>query len=305
MKVVTDDNLTEFKRKCDEIYVNKADAGNTQNAVLFIPQALQAEQQNQARQNINAQVAGSYITEQQFNIKADQTYVDQELDKKLDITEYNAEIILKQDITDNALTTTDKTVSGAINELKTAVDGIRNDIINEAHFRGWFATNAELQETPADINDYAYSAESGTVWRYNGAAWEDTGEPVPDKATPLSDSTPIQDGTASPGMAGTAARGDHVHPTDTSRASNTEFQQHVTNKQNPHGVTATQIGAYVKPQTGIPKTDLEAAVQQTLDKVPTLPSISATDNDKVLGVVAGAWGLIVAMTKEEVDALFA
>ena len=329
MKFVTGDNLIEFKRKCDEVYTKKGEE-SAPNAVLYIPQSLGDAQKQQARTNIGAQVAGNYITDSQFGIKADKTYVDNELKKKQDTGDYatntalteglktkqdkgdyatndsvTGQLKLKQDITDSKLTTTDKTVSGAINELNTAIAGIRTDILNEAHFRGYFATNTELQASPGNINDYAYSAESGTVWTHNGTAWEDTTEPVPDKTTPLSNSTPLQDGTATAGVSTSAARGDHVHPIDTSRASNTEFQQHVTNTNNPHGVTAAQVGAYVKPSTGIPITELEKPVQDTLENVATIPAVTTADNDKLLGVVAGQYALISAMTTEEVDAIFA
>ena len=328
MKFVTGDNLTEFKRKCDEVYAKKAETSDP-NAVLFVPQSLSDTQKQQARTNIGAQVVGNYITDKQFAIKADKDYVDTELAKKQDKGDYvttstlttelakkqdagnyvteeslTPQLNVKQDKIDNSLTTTDKTVAGAINELKTSVAGLQNDILQEAHFRGYFATNAELQASPGNINDYAYSAESGTVWTHNGTAWEDTDEPVPDKVTPLSDTTPLQDGTAAAGSANAAARGDHVHPTDTSRASNTEFQAHVVNQNNPHSVTAVQIGAYTKPQTGIPKTDLDATLQASLTNVESIPVISTADNDKLLGVVLGQWGLIGPMTNEEVDALF-
>ena len=329
MKFVTGDNLIEFKRKCDEVYTKKGEE-SAPNAVLYIPQSLGDAQKQQARINIGAQVAGDYVTGTQLSIKADKTYVDQELAKKQDKGEYvttatfttelakkqdtgdyatnssvDSKLTSKQNITDDSLTTTDKTVAGAINELNTAIAGIRTDILNEAHFRGYFATNAELQASPGNINDYAYSAESGTVWTHNGTAWEDTTEPVPDKTTPLSNSTPLQDGTAAVGVSTSAARGDHVHPTDTSRASNTEFQSHVQNTQNPHGVTAAQVGAYVKPSTGIPITELEKPAQDILKNVATIPAVTTADNDKLLGVVAGQYALISAMTTEEVDAIFA
>lgn len=57
-------------------------------------------------------------------------------------------------------------------------------------------------------------------------------------------STPAALGTASAGSSDAYARGDHVH-------------------QMP---TASQVGAYVKPSGGIPKTDLASAVQTSLGK---------------------------------------
>lgn len=103
-------------------------------------------------------------------------------------------------------------------QLSSAIDGIREDIRNEAHFRGYVATNAEIQALKADNNDYAYSAESGTVWIYQGNAWTNSGRPVPDQSTPASNSTPLMDGTANAGIAESYSRADHVHPTDTTLA---------------------------------------------------------------------------------------
>ena len=81
---------------------------------------------------------------------------------------------------------------------------------------------------------------------------------------------------------------------------------------------ASDVGAYVKPSTGIQKSDLAQAVQTSLDKADTalqqhqslsgyatesyvqtqiaaipdeLPVVSASDNGKVLGVVDGAWAV--------------
>ena len=142
-----------------------------------------------------------------------------------------AAVASKQDATDNNLDTTDKTVVGAINENKTAIDGLRQDILNEAHFRGYFATNAEIQATTANLSDFAYSAQSGTVWIYGGSGWADSGEPVPDKTTPLSNATPVQDGTATAGASTSAARGDHVHPTDNTRAAKSTVDKIINGEQ--------------------------------------------------------------------------
>lgn len=142
-----------------------------------------------------------------------------------------AAVASKQDATDDNLDTTDKTVVGAINENKTAIDGLRQDILNEAHFRGYFATNAEIQATTANLNDFAYSAQSGTVWIYGESGWADSGKPVPDKTTPLSDATPIQDGTATAGASASAARGDHVHPTDNTRAAKSTVDSIISGAQ--------------------------------------------------------------------------
>ena len=105
--------------------------------------------------------------------------------------------------------------------IKSDIEGIQEDIQNEAHFRGYLSTNAKIQALEATPNDFAYSAESGTTWVYDadGLIWYDTGVPVPDQLTPASDSTPLINGVASVGTEESYARGDHRHPTDTTRAS--------------------------------------------------------------------------------------
>ena len=101
----------------------------------------------------------------------------------------------------------------ALATLTATVEGIQEDIKNRDHFRGYYATTAEIEAiTPVFSGDYAYNAATGTKWTYNGTVWADTGVAVPDQSTPLSDTTPLGDGVATPGTANAAARGDHVHP---------------------------------------------------------------------------------------------
>ena len=107
---------------------------------------------------------------------------------------------------------------------KNDLEGIQQQINEEAHFRGYLSTNAKIQELEATPNDFAYSAESGTKWVYDAeSGWQDTGAPVPDQLTPASEATPLADGVATPGTANEYARGDHRHPTDTTRVSVEEF----------------------------------------------------------------------------------
>ena len=53
---------------------------------------------------------------------------------------------------------------------------------------------------------------------------------------------PVMDGAAFGGQSGQWARGDHRHPTDTSRASESAVTAHTGNTNNPHGVTKAQVG---------------------------------------------------------------
>lgn len=61
--------------------------------------------------------------------------------------------------------------------------------------------------TPAGGPTYVWKAANG-AWRFKATAG----------STAPSDATPAMDGTAAPGTSNLYSRGDHVHPTDTSRA---------------------------------------------------------------------------------------
>lgn len=105
----------------------------------------------------------------------------------------------KQDKADDALATTQKTVVGAINENKSAIDNLREKIINEAHFRGFFQSSTDLPTDGVDINDYAYVADDNSIWIYGASGWTDSGKDIPDNATK------ITVGSTSTGEPGTEA----------------------------------------------------------------------------------------------------
>lgn len=110
--------------------------------------------------------------------------------------------------------------------IKSDVEGIHAKINEEAHFRGYLPINAKILELTGTPNDFAYSAESGTVWIYDeDKGWQDSGEPVPDQLTPASDTVPLINGEASVGGESAYARGDHRHPTDNTRVSVEEFNK--------------------------------------------------------------------------------
>lgn len=102
----------------------------------------------------------------------------------------------KQDKTDNALATEQKTVVGAINENKSAIDNLRDQIVNEAHFRGFFQSSSDLPTDGVDVNDYAYIADDNSIWIYGASGWTDSGQKIPDNATKVSVGTTI---TGAPG----------------------------------------------------------------------------------------------------------
>lgn len=119
-----------------------------------------------------------------------------------------------------ARTAADASLQSAVSSLESDVSGILEDLSNKEHFRGYKATTAEVQQIPnPDEGDYAWNAQTGTVWAYNNGAWTDTSEAIPDQTVPKSTTTPLMDGTASVGTQTAYAAGDHRHPTDTTRAA--------------------------------------------------------------------------------------
>lgn len=89
-----------------------------------------------------------------------------------------------------------------------------------------------------------------------------TSADVPEGAA-ASTSTPLMDGTAAVGTETAFARGDHRHPTDTSR------QAVISDLDTIRSGAAAGATAYQKPTGGIPKSDLSSAVQTSLGKADT------------------------------------
>lgn len=127
-----------------------------------------------------------------------------------------------------------------VSENTANINGLRADIQNEAHFRGYVQTNAEIQALKGAANDYAYSAESGTKWIFQNGAWVDSGVKVPDQLTPPSNTPPLMDGEQSVGTENQYARGDHRHPTDTSRIG-------VNEKGQPNGIPTLNDDGIIPP----------------------------------------------------------
>lgn len=79
------------------------------------------------------------------------------------------------------------------------------------------------------------------------------------------------------------ANGNVIHET---YSTNNDLKNHSENNNNPHNVTAKQVGAYVKPFSGIPKTDLAEEVKSSLEKANSaLQKESVTSVDGKTGDV--------------------
>ena len=150
-----------------------------------------------------------------------------------------------QDASGNTITSTYETKSAAsakLTEAKTYADNaaatVKNDLLNGAGTA--YDTLKELGDLivdNADAIDALETIASGKANATHAHAISDItnlqstldGKAAASHGTHVSYSStaPVMDGTASVGSASTVARSDHKHPTDTSRASKTEFDSHV------------------------------------------------------------------------------
>ncbi|KAA6399860.1 MAG: hypothetical protein EZS28_004615 [Streblomastix strix] len=113
----------------------------------------------------------------------------------------------------NVLQQTLGTATQDIGDLQQQINVINDELNRQTHFRGYYLLNTDIQNLPNSANgDFAFSAESGTVWMYD-QSWYNSGDIVPDQVTPASDAIPLVD--SGTGVAGTSteySRGDHKHP---------------------------------------------------------------------------------------------
>ncbi|KAA6388767.1 MAG: hypothetical protein EZS28_015705, partial [Streblomastix strix] len=112
----------------------------------------------------------------------------------------------------NQLQSTVGTIDSDIVGVKNDIITIQQELARQQHFRGHYLLNTDIQTLPNSADgDFAFSAESGTVWMYD-TTWYNSGQVVPDQVSPASDAVPNVDSSA--GVAGISteyARGDHQH----------------------------------------------------------------------------------------------
>lgn len=104
--------------------------------------------------------------------------------------------------------------------VSSDIDGLREDITNESHFRGMFDSVEALRAAypTATPNDYAYIV-GGNQWIYQNGAWTDSEKPTPNTAVPRGTSIPLMDGVGSAGTSSAYASEDHRHPSDTNKVN--------------------------------------------------------------------------------------
>ncbi|KAA6381758.1 MAG: hypothetical protein EZS28_022714 [Streblomastix strix] len=126
--------------------------------------------------------------------------------------QFERKIEISQDDGDAELKTLG-TATQDIGGLQQQIDVINEELNRQTHFRGYYLLNTDTQQLENSANrDFAFSAESGTVWMYD-QSWYNSGDIVPDQVTPASDANPLVDSRT--GVTGTStqySRGDHQHP---------------------------------------------------------------------------------------------
>ena len=146
-----------------------------------------------------------------------------------------------------------------------SIESIQEAMASTQHFRGYYQTITEITELQGHTGDFAYCAEDEFKYVYNGEQWVKTDEAVPDQTVEKTTILPLMNGTATIGTDNRYAAGNHVHPTDTTRASVEALEAHTTNTSNPHNVTKTQIGLGNVDNTSDLNKPISTATQSALN----------------------------------------
>ncbi|MCD8081700.1 MAG: hypothetical protein LUF04_15285 [Bacteroides sp.] len=136
------------------------------------------------------------------------------------------------------------TLTGRVRKNKRDIATLESRFTNNDHFRGYFLTTVEITLTEATHADFAWNAETGTVWIYDGTvpSWTDSLVPIPETFVLASDALPLVDGEASAGEVSQYSRGDHRHPSDPAKADIWDIPVNVSELNNDAGyVTAGEV----------------------------------------------------------------
>ena len=220
-----------------------------------------------------------FVTGADISGKADKSYVDDELAKKQPVGDYATKTDLsdglatKQPTGDYALKSelpdVSQFITKTVNDLvyyytKTQVDNMVSAIpkfsikvVDILPFDDISTTTIYLLKTLDSTNGDLY-----TEYIYVDGAWETLGTQTVDLSgyvTTEALNAAIADFVTE----------DYITTVLTNYVTTETFTGHTGNTNNPHGVTAAQVGAYVKPTEGIPESDLSEEVQNKLNNAPT------------------------------------
>lgn len=201
----------------------------------------------------------------------------------------------------DATTKANNALASAKTYTDSAVATVKNDLLNGAGTA--YDTLKELGDLIDDNTDAiealeavaagkANASHTHTIANVTGLQSALDGKAAASHGTHVSYSTtaPVIDGTASVGTAATVARSDHKHPTDTSRASKTEFDTHVSDTTKH--ITSTERtnwgAAYTHSQSAHAPSNAEKNQNAfSYVKVGTT-SVAADTATDTLTLVAGA-----------------
>ena len=124
----------------------------------------------------------------------------------------------------------------------------------------------------SDATDSSSSTSDGVA--ATPAAVKAVADQIPSVPSASSDN-PVMDGTASPGSASTWARGDHVHPTDTSRASGTDLTNHIAAEGSSSASGHVKLSDSTSSSSGVSDgiAATPAAVKAVMDAIPPVPTV--------------------------------
>lgn len=163
-----------------------------------------------------------------------------------------------------------------------AIQGLVNQFDTYHHyFQGYYEHTADIQELEAERGDYAYNGETNTIWAFD-TVWSDTFDPIPSDMGGKTQTTPLMDGEASVGTENYYAAGDHVHPTDVTRASVEDLTAHINNKTNPHSVTKEQVGLSNVDNTSDVNKPISTATQNALDLKQNITDNTLLTDSKII-----------------------
>ena len=163
-----------------------------------------------------------------------------------------------------------------------AIQGLVNQFDTYHHyFQGYYEHTADIEELEAERGDYAYNGETNTIWAFD-TVWSDTFDPIPSDMGGKTQTTPLMNGEASVGSENYYAAGDHVHPTDITRASVEDLTSHKNNKQNPHSVTKEQVGLGNVDNTSDINKPISTATQNELNLKQNITDNNLLTDSKII-----------------------
>lgn len=167
---------------------------------------------------------------------------------EIDVSSTDIEFTATDDITADTVQEAIISVNNSVKSNTSSISTIQQQISNI------LTKNTEQDTSISSIESQITQIESDV---------EDLKDNTLSKTTVL----PVMDGEASIGTDEGYALGDHVHPTDTTRASVEDLNTHTSNTDNPHSVTKEQVGLGNVDNTSDLEKPISTAVQTELNSI--------------------------------------